>query len=62
MNKKDYLKIISDSLHNKKKNIFFYLNTHSFYLLKTNKEFQSNFNQADYITPDGFSIKYRKRT
>ena len=58
MNKKDYLKIISDSLHNKEKKIFFYLNTHSYYLLNTDKEFQYNFHQADYITPDGFSIKW----
>jgi N-acetylglucosaminyldiphosphoundecaprenol N-acetyl-beta-D-mannosaminyltransferase len=58
MNKKDYLKAISNAIHNKENKIFFYLNTHSFNLLKTNKEFQRNFNQADYITPDGFSIKW----
>lgn len=58
MNKKDYLKIISKSLHSKEKKTFFYLNTHSFYLIKTNKDFQRSFNLADYITPDGFSIKW----
>jgi N-acetylglucosaminyldiphosphoundecaprenol N-acetyl-beta-D-mannosaminyltransferase len=58
MNKKDYLKIISTSLHNKEKKTFFYLNTHSLYLLNTDQEFKSCFNQANYITPDGFSIKW----
>jgi len=58
MNKKDYLKIISLSLHNNKNKTFFYLNTHSFYLLGTDKEFRRCFNQADYITPDGYSIKW----
>lgn len=58
MNKKDYLKIISSSLHNTEKKVFFYLNTHSFYLLKTNEEFKKYFNKADFITPDGYSIKW----
>lgn len=58
MNKKDYLKIISFSLHNNEKKTFFYLNTHSFYLLRTDQEFKSCFNKANYITPDGFSIKW----
>ena len=58
MNKKDYLKIISSSLHNNEKRTFFYLNTHSFYLLRTDQEFRSCFNKADYITPDGYSIKW----
>jgi len=58
MNKKDYLKIISSSLHNNEKKVFFYLNTHSFYLLKTNEEFKKYFNRADFITPDGYSIKW----
>jgi N-acetylglucosaminyldiphosphoundecaprenol N-acetyl-beta-D-mannosaminyltransferase len=58
MNKKDYLKIISSALHNNEKKVFFYLNTHSFYLLKKNEEFRECFNKADFITPDGFSIKW----
>jgi N-acetylglucosaminyldiphosphoundecaprenol N-acetyl-beta-D-mannosaminyltransferase len=58
MNKKDYLKIISSSLHNKVKRTFFYLNTHSFYLLETDQEFKNCFNQADFIIPDGYSIKW----
>lgn len=58
MNKSDYLKIISHSLHNNMKKTFFYLNTHSFYLLGTDQEFRSCFNKADYITPDGYSIKW----
>jgi N-acetylglucosaminyldiphosphoundecaprenol N-acetyl-beta-D-mannosaminyltransferase len=58
MNKKDYLKIISSSLHNNDKTVFFYLNTHSFYLLNTNEEFNKCFNDADFITPDGYSIKW----
>jgi N-acetylglucosaminyldiphosphoundecaprenol N-acetyl-beta-D-mannosaminyltransferase len=57
MNKKDYLKIISSSLHNNDQMIFFYLNTHSFYLLNTNEEFNKCFNNADFITPDGYSVK-----
>lgn len=58
MNKKDYLKVISDSLHGNNKNTFFYLNTHSFYLLRKDQDFIRSFNQADYVTPDGFSIKW----
>lgn len=58
MNKKDYLKMISSSLHNNEKKVFFYLNTHSFYLLKTNEEFKKYFNKADFMTPDGYSIKW----
>jgi len=58
INKKDYLKIISSSLNNEEKKVFFYLNTHSFYLLKTNEEFRKYFNRADFITPDGYSIKW----
>ncbi len=58
MNKKDYLKMISSSLHNNEKKFFFYLNTHSFYLLQKDQEFKNCFNQANYITPDGYSIKW----
>lgn len=58
MNKKDYLKIISSVLYTNEKKVFFYLNTHSFYLLNKNEEFRKCFNKADFITPDGFSIKW----
>jgi N-acetylglucosaminyldiphosphoundecaprenol N-acetyl-beta-D-mannosaminyltransferase len=55
--KKDYLNIISSSIDKKDKKVFFYLNTHSFYLLNKDKEFFKLFNQTDFITPDGYSIK-----
>jgi len=65
--KKDYLKIINSSLESHENRIFFYLNTLSFYLLNNGKEFSNYFNKADYIAPDGYSIKlainflYRKK-
>lgn len=37
------------------------MNTHSFYLLNKDKEFQNLFNQADFIAPDGYSIKWATR-
>ncbi|HPN38440.1 MAG TPA: WecB/TagA/CpsF family glycosyltransferase [Melioribacteraceae bacterium] len=52
----EYINEIFNTLKNKQKKVFFYLNSYSFYLFNTNKNFNSAFKIADFIIADGYSI------
>lgn len=49
-------KAISEAIDKKRKKVFFYLNSYSFYLSEKNPLFNEAFNSADYVVPDGMSI------
>jgi N-acetylglucosaminyldiphosphoundecaprenol N-acetyl-beta-D-mannosaminyltransferase len=55
-NEEEYIKEIFNTLKNKQKKVFFYLNSYSFYLFNNNKNFNNAFQIADFIIADGYSV------
>lgn len=55
-NEKEYINKIIETLKNKQKKVFFYLNSFSFYLFNTDAEFKTAFETGDYFIADGYSI------
>lgn len=55
-NEEEYIKEIFNTLKNKQKKVFFYLNSYSFLLFNNNKKFNDAFHIADFIIADGYSV------
>jgi len=55
-NNEEYTRSIEEALKSDKRKTFYYLNTHSFYLIKNNSYFKDVFNRADFIIADGIGI------
>jgi len=57
----EYLRCISETLHNSYLKTFTYLNSYSYYLFHNNPVFKKAFLEFDYIIPDGYSIVWAAR-